>query len=63
MPCLAAFGADVASAGWLCAVFVAGAPMHIDGSCLRSMASDLRAEASMPCRDLAAPCAVPALGA
>ncbi|AOY69231.1 hypothetical protein TB9_00375 [Xanthomonas perforans] len=37
--------------------------MHIDGSCLRSMASDLRAEASMPCRDLAAPCAVPALGA
>ncbi|ASK94072.1 hypothetical protein XcvCFBP7111P_23545 [Xanthomonas citri pv. vignicola] len=62
-PRLAAFGAGAASAGWLCAIFVAGAPMHIDGNCLRSVASDLRADASMPCRDLAAPCAVPALGA
>ncbi|OAX87853.1 hypothetical protein A7D16_14105 [Xanthomonas nasturtii] len=37
--------------------------MHIGGNCLRSVFSDLRADAIMPCRDLDVPCAVPALGA
>lgn len=37
--------------------------MHVNGSCLRNDASDLRAEASMPRWDVDAPCAAVGLGA
>ncbi|KFA16879.1 hypothetical protein A11G_0116480, partial [Xanthomonas vasicola pv. musacearum NCPPB 4392] len=60
---LAVWGAaEVRGRGFWFALVV-GEPRHIEGSCLRSVASDFRADESMLCRDLDAPLAASVFGA